>query len=157
MFNLSAKAEVNFYQEGVHIENALISGKIDRLEINEEEKTVQIVDFKTGKPLKKWNKDLKSLKYKQQLYMYKFLIEGSSTWKKYKVESARLEFVEPDKNGVGDVQPALYVEFNDNEENEIKKLIVYVWNIINSLDLPDISEYSDIYKDVVKFIESLSK
>lgn len=153
---IPAKAEVNFYSEGVLLGDAHLSGKIDRLEINDEDKTVAIVDYKTGKPLTKWGSDIKSITYKQQLYFYKFLIKGSSTWKDYSVESARLEFVEPDKNGAGELQPPLYVEFNADEEAQMKQLIASVWKHIMELDFPDISDYDKSPSGTKKFIESLT-
>ncbi|MDO8265642.1 MAG: ATP-dependent DNA helicase [Candidatus Saccharibacteria bacterium] len=127
-----AKSEVDFRNEGVILKEARLTGKIDRLEIDEQNKTVDIVDFKTGKPLTKWDTSIKALKYKQQLYFYKLLIEGSHTYKGYKVNSARLEFVEPDTAGKP-VSP-LYVDFNTDYEKEIKDLIAETWTKIQTLD-----------------------
>lgn len=155
MFKKPAKSEVNFYSEGVVIDDARLSGKIDRLEIDDKSKTVRIADYKTGKPLAKWGSDMKSLKYKQQLYMYKILIEHSSTWRGYNVESARLEFVEPDKNATGSVVEPLYLDFNDKEETELKKLIIAIWNLIQTLNLPDISSYDKSAKGAREFISQL--
>ncbi|MCA9346717.1 ATP-dependent helicase [Candidatus Saccharibacteria bacterium] len=152
MFKKPAKSEVNFYSEGVVIDDARLSGKIDRLEIDDKSKTVRIADYKTGKPLAKWGSDMKSLKYKQQLYMYKILIEHSSTWRGYNVESARLEFVEPDKNATGSVVEPLYLDFNEKEETELKQLIIAVWNLIQTLNLPDISSYDKSAKGAREFV-----
>lgn len=142
MFERPAKAEVNLYSEGVVLGEARLSGKIDRLEINKQAKTVRVVDYKTGKPLARWDNTIKSFKYKQQLYFYKFLIEHSSSWKGYRVEEARLEFVEPDQNATGTIQPPLLVAFDTDEEMRMERLIQAVWDIIQSLDLPDVAAYS---------------
>ncbi len=133
MWLKTAKSEVDFRNEGVILGEARLTGKIDRLEIDEKNKTVDIVDFKTGKPLTKWDTSIKALKYKQQLYFYKLLIEDSHTWSGYKVNSARLEFVEPDLRGKA--IPPLFIDFNVKEEDEIKLLITSTWTKIQDLDL----------------------
>lgn len=132
MWQKPAKSEVDFRNEGVTLGEARLTGKIDRLEVDETNKTVDIVDFKTGKPLTKWDSSIKALKYKQQLYFYKLLIEGSHTWAGYKVNSARLEFVEPDT--AWKAVPALFVNFDDTYEKEIKDLIGEIWTKIQHLD-----------------------
>ena len=152
MFTKTAKAEVDFRKEGVLLGEAHLSGKIDRLEIDTENKTVRIVDFKTGKPHEKWERSVKLLKYKQQLYFYKFLIEGSHTWNGYTVVEARLEFVEP--NAEGSVVEPLTIDFTDDEEKEMKQLIQAVWKKIKSLDVVN-PTYSEDYKGTNRFIEQL--
>jgi DNA helicase-2/ATP-dependent DNA helicase PcrA len=133
MWAKNAKSEVDFRHEGVVLGDARLTGKIDRLEIDEENKTVDIVDFKTGKPLTKWDSSIKAQKYKQQLYFYKLLLRGSHTYSGYKVNSARLEFVEPDSQG-RPVNP-LSVEFNDKDLSEIKGFIAEIWTKIQNLEL----------------------
>lgn len=155
MFARTAKAEVNFYSEGVVLDGAHLSGKIDRLEIDQETKTIRIVDYKTGTPLKKWDASVKAYKYLHQLYFYKCLIEGSHSWKGYTVTEARLEFVEPDKNTTGDIQPPLLVDFDDSYTDTFRKLIVATWKIIQELDLPDISAYSKDLKGIQAFEKDL--
>jgi len=153
MFKIPAKSEVDFRKEGVLLGDAHLSGKIDRLEIDKEKKTVAIVDYKTGKPHTKWERSVKLLKYKQQLYFYKFLIEGSHTWQNYKVSSARLEFIEPDEQG--NIVEPLTVVFDTEEEKEMKKLIKSVWSNIQSLDLPNAQTFSDDFKGTTEFIDTL--
>ncbi len=153
MFKRPARAEVNFYSEGVTLGDAKLNGKIDRLEIDAENKTVRIVDYKTGKPLSKWGSDMKSLKYRQQLYFYKFLIENSNTYRDYKTEEARLEFVEADAKG--NIADALSVDFSDKEEQEMKSLIEVIWNLIQKLDLPDVSGYKDSVSGCKEFMKVL--
>ncbi len=132
MFTKTARSEVDFRNEGVVLGDARLTGKIDRLETDEASKTVDIVDYKTGKPLTKWDSSIKAQKYKQQLYFYKLLIEGSHTWAGYKVNSARLEFVEPDTQSRA-VAP-LQVIFEEKSENDIKSLIAEIWTKIQNLD-----------------------
>lgn len=157
MFSQPAKAEVNFFNEGVTLEDAHLSGKIDRLEIDEASKTVRIIDYKTGAPLTKWTGSTKALKYKQQLYFYKFLIENSSSWYDYRVVEARLEFIEPSKNGLGDIQQPLTLDFDSREEAKMRLLIKTVWDSILSLELPDTTAYSKDLRGVQAFISDLTK
>jgi DNA helicase II / ATP-dependent DNA helicase PcrA len=153
MFALPAQPEVPFYNEGVVLGDAILSGKIDRLEVDAKSKLLHVVDYKTGKPYKRWEKELKLLKYKQQLYFYKILLEGSHTWQSYKVASARLEFVEPDEEG--NIVPGLEITFSDEEENEMKELLQVIWKHVMELDFPDISGYSPNYKGAEDFIAQL--
>ena len=167
MFAANAKPEVDFKREGVILSSenkdtdAHLAGKIDRLEIDKEAKTVNIVDFKTGKPHSKWDREVKLLKYKQQLYFYKFLIEGSHTWSGYKVKEARLEFVEPDSEG--NILLPLQISFDSDDksatalttEAETKELILSVWNKIKQLELTSTDEYSEDFKGARSFIEHL--
>lgn len=155
MFLRPAKAEVNFYSEGVTLGNARLSGKIDRLEIDEKNKTVRIVDYKTGAPLSKWDNSTKALKYKQQLYFYKFLIEGSNSWKGYSIEEARLEFVEPLKYGADEIVRPLIISFDTKTEARMKQLIKNVWQKIITLDLPDIQKYPQNMAGIRAFEEDL--
>jgi len=146
MWTKNAKSEVDFRNEGVILGEARLTGKIDRLEVDEKNKTVDIVDFKTGKPLTKWDSSIKAQKYKQQLYFYKLLIEGSHTWAGYRVNSARLEFVEPIKDKA--IEP-LVVYFNDsnifekkisNEIEELKQQIAIIWESIVNLDFTSLEK-----------------
>ncbi len=133
LLNTDIRSEVDFRMEGVVVQGAHLSGKIDRIEIDTENKTIDIVDFKTGKPHSKWDTSIKLKKYKQQLYFYKLLIEGSNTYANYTVNSARLEFTEPDKSG--QIAQPLYVDFKPEELKATKQLIKEVWNRIQNLDL----------------------
>lgn len=154
MLSTPAKTEVDFRNEGVLIGEAHINGKIDRLEVDEQRKIVRIVDFKTGSPHAKWDRSVKLLKYKQQLYFYKFLIEGSHTWSHYSVESARLEFLEPDAAS-GTIFDPLSITFDAQEEQEMKRLIETVFILIRNLDLPSIADYSHDLKGTMQFMSDL--
>ena len=132
MFTKPAQSEVDFRKEGVIVGDAHLTGKLDRIEIDEQNRTIDIVDYKTGKPATKWDTSIKLQKYRQQLYFYKLLIEGSHTFAGYKVNSARLEFIEPLPSG--ECAPALYVDFSDAEEKATKALITEIWTKIQNLD-----------------------
>ena len=119
-----------------------LGGKIDRIEIDEDAKTITVADFKTAKPKYKWDdKNNSVLKYKLQLYFYKFLIEDSKDYKNYKVTTGRIDFIAPGDKG--DISP-LELEFNDEEASRIKQLIKVVYAHIKALDFPDVSEFDKI-------------
>lgn len=131
-----AKVEVNFKNEGVMIDQAWLSGKIDRLEIDSKNKTVRIVDFKTGRPFTKWGSDPKLKKYRQQLVFYMLLIQKSKSYSGYRVEDARLEFVEPDDDGK--IVPPLIITPSQKDLDKLQELIKTTWSKIQSLSfLPD--------------------
>jgi DNA helicase-2/ATP-dependent DNA helicase PcrA len=132
-------AEYNFRHEGVFLGEAHLSGKIDKLIVDRAEKTIQIVDYKTGRGTPRWTRAVKLHKYQQQLYLYKALVEGSHTYSGYRVTDAFLEFVEPDEDGK---ILELHVEFNEAEFQRIKRLAEVVWSRIVGLDLPDTTQYS---------------
>jgi DNA helicase-2/ATP-dependent DNA helicase PcrA len=131
-------AEHSFKNEGVFAGQAHLAGKIDKLIINPADKTITIVDYKTGQSHNKWGSDLKLYKYRRQLYLYKALVEGSHTFKDYRVTDAYLEFVEPDEDGV--IQE-LHLSLDQDEYERSKQLAEAIWLRIKSLDLPDVTEY----------------
>lgn len=94
-------------------------------------------------------------KYAHQLYFYKLLVEGSHAWRGYKVIEARLEFVEPTDMKTGAIVPALTIQFSEEKEQEIKRLIKAVWSKIQSLDLPDTSKYSPNFPGTKAFEHDL--
>ncbi len=151
-WNLGNVPEHNFFREGVFVGDAHMSGKIDRLDINKSDKTITIVDYKTGKGFDKWRKDAKLHKFKTQLYCYKILVENSHSYKGYKVIAGSLEFVEPNDNGTIDT---LTLKFDDTEEARIKLLIKAVWKKVIALDMPDIRKYPNTLNGIIAFEEEL--
>ena len=147
------KSEVDFRKEGVLVGLAHLSGKIDRLEVDDKNKTVEIADYKTGKTYTRWESKASLLKYKQQLYFYKLLVEESHSYRGYTVTSARLEFIEPDDDG--HIVEPLYINFDQNEEQELKQLISVVWTAIQTLQFPDTSEYPQSLAGIKQFLHSL--
>ncbi|HSX35241.1 MAG TPA: ATP-dependent DNA helicase [Candidatus Saccharimonadales bacterium] len=145
-------SEYNFRHEGVFVGNAHLSGKIDKMIVNPQEKTIQIVDYKTGRGASRWAREIKLHKYRHQLYLYKALVEGSHTYAGYTVTDAYLEFVEPDEDGR--IQE-LHLELNDTEYTHAKQLTEVVWEHIMALDLPDISGYSTDLLGIEAFEDDL--
>lgn len=139
-FRPSDVAEQNFKHEGVFVGEAHLTGKIDRLEIDHEAKTIAVIDYKTGKPhARHSDSDAKLHKYRQQLYCYKLLIEGSHTYAGYRVTAGRLEFVEPDDAGT--IHHIDY-EFDAQQLEETSELIQAVYQHIIELNFPDTSGYA---------------
>jgi DNA helicase-2/ATP-dependent DNA helicase PcrA len=148
-----AGVEVDFRREGCVLDGALLTGKIDRLEIDRANKTVRIIDFKSGSASAKWGTTAKYVNYKQQLYFYHLLIETSRTYKGYKVASAALEFIEPLQTG--ECAPPLELQFNQAEYDKFKLLVLAVWRRIKAVDLPDISSYPETAAGIKQFEQFL--
>jgi RecB family exonuclease len=138
-FRPGDRAEHNFRNEGVFVGDAHLSGKIDKLEIDHTNRTIVVADYKTGKSHSRWTREASLHKYRLQLYMYKFLVEGSRSFKGYRVVGAYLDFVEPDQEGN---MHQLHLAFDDAEYDRVKKLVAAMWRHITTLDLPDTSDYT---------------
>ena len=138
IFKTTDKAEHNFGREGVFVDGVHMAGKVDRIEIDHKNKTITVVDYKTGKSYSKWTSDAKLHKYQLQLYCYKLLIEGSHSFKGYTVTEGRLEFIEPDNDNK---VHSLSVSFNDAELQRVRQLLAAMWRHVYALDFPDTSTY----------------
>lgn len=149
----TAEIEVDFRKEGVVLGNALLTGKIDRLEVNQKNKCVKIIDFKSGAPSTKWSSTSKYINYKQQLYFYYLLIEKSPTFKGYQVENAALEFIEPLSDN--SLTKPLELKFDTAEYEQFKQLITVVWDRIQKLNLPDVGNYQKTSSGIRMFIKDL--
>lgn len=153
IFTKGHRSEVSFRNENVFENTVHLGGTIDRLEIDEANKTITVVDYKTGTPHASWIKsDLRLHKYRQQLYCYKLLSEGSRTFKNYTVVGGRLEFIEPDNFGR---IHALELTFNQGEVERTRALLQAVWGHIKALDFPDVSGYAQDASAIRKFEDDL--
>lgn len=133
--NDRADSERNFSRDNIVLGDAVLTGKIDRIEIDEENKTITVADYKTGAPKSKWEVGNSTFGYKIQLYFYKFLIENCADYKGYTVTHGRLDYIAADNDG--DIT-SLELKFKPDEAEEIKHLIQVVFRHIKTLDLPDI-------------------
>ena len=161
--NLKAKAEVNLGAEHLMFDDIPITGKIDHINIDEENKTIEIYDFKTGNFHKeKWESHATLYKYALQLIFYKLLLNISPTYNKYKVTKAHILFVSPsnsdlamsDSNDVELVHDKIY-EFNDAEEKDFKDLLKAVYKHVKSLDFIDEGSALAIHPDDTKGIKQI--
>lgn len=146
------ECEYNFRREGVFVGAAHMAGKIDKLVIDGKEKTITIVDYKTGSSHSRWEHTAKLHRYKQQLYLYRALVEGSNRFRGYKVTDAYLEFVEPDANG--EIQE-LHLHLDDDEFTEVKRLAEIVWQHVLAVELPDVTGYTPDIKGIELFEAAL--
>lgn len=142
------ECERNFRHEGIFIGSAHMTGKIDKLIIDKQQHTITIVDYKTGKSHAKWDSSVKLHKYRQQLYLYRALIEQTRGLVGYKVTDTYLEFVEPDENGK--IQE-LHLIFNDEEYQATKELAKAIWQHIQTIILPNATPYSADMRGVSQF------
>lgn len=153
IFKPSDVAEKNFHNEGVFIDgNVHMSGRIDRLEIDPEARTITVVDYKTGKSHERWASDPKLYRYRLQLLCYKLLLEHSATYRSYKVTAGRLEFIEPDSKGQ---LHNLELQFTASEVAQAEQLLVALWNHIHELKFPDISQYPVSLTGMKAFVSDL--
>ena len=165
---IEPKFEVERQFKNIKVGEALLSGNIDKMILNESEITV--VDYKTGKPLTEWeivkrsNKDGLNVgdfknysfhKHQNQLLFYKLLVENSGQFHGQKVNLGRLEF--PNVNDVDkyDFIPMLDLELNKIELQKLERLIQSVWKRITSLDFTLPREYDESYKGTLDWIQDL--
>lgn len=151
-------AELDFAHQGVVVGDARLTGKLDVADIDKNNKTIFVTDYKTGKPSHSWRgtsdyEKIKLHKYRQQLMFYQLLVESSRDYGNFTFTGARLQFVEPDIK-TGDIL-SLEDTFSEEELAEFARLIGVVWRKITALELPDISGYSADYKGMVQFEEDL--
>ena len=130
-----ADSERSFFSENIVLDGVPLTGKIDRIEINDTDKTIIVSDFKTGHTREQWRTDNSTFGYKIQLYFYKFLIENCREYRNYKVTQGRIDWIAP--NDFGETV-SLVLNFNSKEAAQIKKLISVVYRHIKTLDFPDI-------------------
>ena len=155
----SGEAEVDFYTERITVNGVPVTGKIDHIIVDEEKKTIEVFDFKTGAYHKeKWQGHATLYKYMLQLLFYKTLLNHSAKYAKYRVERAHILFVTPDKDG--EVYDKIY-EYDDADEAEFLALLAAVYNEVSSLrflDEPEILVEANTalgLKDIKNFIALL--
>lgn len=155
----NGEAEVNLGPDKLVVDGVPVTGKVDHITIDEENKTIEIYDFKTSAYHKdKWRSHKTLYKYMLQLEFYKLLLKNSPRYSKYKIEKAHILFVIPDNDG--EVYDKVY-EFNDKDEEELHQLIKVVYKHVTSLDFIDDPELfvepnTELgIKDILSFIELL--
>lgn len=153
------KVEVNFRKQNVVINNVPITGTIDQMIIDKEQKLIKVIDLKTGNSQEKWDKGNQYMKkklinYKLQLNFYKLLIENSRDFNGYKVIEGSLLFVEPNDK-LNNKIIELSTPITKEDTDKTSELIKIVYNKILNFDFPDTSKYesnSDGIKDFIKDI-----
>ena len=157
-FHDTELAELDFAHQGIVVGGARLTGKLDVADIDKNNKTIFVTDYKTGKPSHSWKgisdyEKIKLHKYRQQLMFYQLLVTSSRDYGNFTFTGARLQFVEPDIK-TGDIL-SLEDTFSEEALAEFARLVGIVWRKITTLELPDISEYSADYKGMVQFENDL--
>ncbi len=148
--------EVDMKDEGVIINGAHLTGKLDFLRTSKD--GYEVVDFKTGDTFVDWDDavtdydKIKLHKYKTQLIVYKLLLENSNHYKN-KVAKLSLEFVEEEK---GEIVTLSYTPTNEEVER-VRALVEIVYKKITTLDFPDTEKYEKSFKGILAFEEDLLK
>jgi len=156
-FSTSQVPELSFANQHSMLGDAHLTGSLDVIDLDVQAKTIDVVDYKTGKPSTSWkgktdSEKIKLHKYRQQLMFYKLLVEQSRDYQTYKVVTSSLSFVEPTPS---DTHISLSIDFDDDELHQFAQLVQAVWKKIVTLELPDISSYSKDYKGMLAFEMSL--
>lgn len=154
-FTPEQQVEYSFSTEEIKLGDACITGAIDLMDIDESTKTIKVTDYKTGKPSPSWKgraeyEKIKLHHYRQQLILYKILIENSRQFTGYKVNSGVIEFVEPDSNGKIH-QLELDCSDIDSEVQELIELIQSVWDRIMALDFETREEFPPTLAGIIAF------
>ena len=152
--------EYDLSKEKIIFDGQKISGRLDAIKVDKKQKTIEIIDYKTGTGFeefpKRINANTKQLKYLFQLLFYRLLVENSSEFKDYKVTTGRMIFVEESK-GIITVPSINYDEYEDLYELT-KTLVSKISKLIKSLkirDLPTNNGYIVLktIEDQINFIE----
>jgi len=156
-FSASQQAERSFATEAIVVDDARITGAIDLLDIDEENKTITVTDYKTGRPVSTWKgrteyEKIKLHHYRQQLIFYKLLIEHSRQYEGYKVTSGVIEFVEPTTGGKIE---RLELNYDTAEIQEMTKLIKAVWTRICQMRFTLDKTYDPNLKGILAFESDL--
>lgn len=153
-FGTGDQVEVDMKHEGVFLGDAHVIGKLDLLRSYEH--GYEVVDFKTGKAFISWDEaktdqdKIKLHKYRQQLIMYKLLLENSTNYSKLPVNKLSLWFVEEE------AFTELVLDTSEEEVIRTRKLIEAVYRKIVNLDItPDLSKYGETYKGLLEFENDL--
>jgi DNA helicase-2/ATP-dependent DNA helicase PcrA len=154
-FRASDEIEQDFKSENVVIGEARLTGKIDKMELVDDN-SMKVIDFKTGSGFDKWKqpdsfKAVKSWKYRNQLIFYKLLVENSRRWSKYSVPVGAIDFIEP-------VDGKIITLDYDIRESDVERqtlIINAVWESIMSLNFPDTSNYEQSLAGITQFEDDL--
>lgn len=157
-----AKAEVDFSREHLIFDDIPLTGKIDHINIDKPNKTIEVYDFKTGNfHDQNWSSHATLYKYMLQLEFYKLLLNLSPVYRNYKIKQAHILFVSPDPTDQK-VHDKPY-GFTEKSSAEFQSLLRSVYQHIKSLDFlesdsplhlyPDSSRKLKDIKDFVSLLE----
>lgn len=153
----SGASEFSFSKHKIMLGHARLSGVIDRYDSGKT--SIEIIDYKTGKPASSWQDSGESArqklhKFQYQLAFYELLFKLSPDFKGVKTISSRIDFVEADKRGN---YHSLELEPSSDTHKRIKLLVAVVWKLVQTLELPDISIYPTNFAGMKAFEDDLLK
>jgi DNA helicase-2/ATP-dependent DNA helicase PcrA len=156
-FSPTQRVEMNFSSENVTIDDIRLSGAIDLMDVDEENKTITVTDYKTGRSVASWQgrteyEKIKLHHYRQQLMFYKLLIENSRQFAGYSVAKGIIEFVEPDTRGIIN---RIELDYDTEELVGFTDLIKRVWTCIQTLHFTTDEDYPPTLKGIQAFEASL--
>ena len=161
-FNKDQKTEVKFDNQGVSVSSAMLAGNVDLVDLSKEDKRISVTDYKTGGAYISWNlpssakeySRIKLHKYRQQLLFYKILVDGSNDYgnRGWTAEEGKLVFVEA---GSATKIKSLTLNYELEEIERAKKLIMAVWQKIQNLDFEQTKKYPPTYKGILQFENDL--
>lgn len=140
--NPGAKAEVDFSSEHLFFEDIPITGKIDHLNIDEQNKLIDIYDFKTStiSDRDKWHSKESLYIYHFQLLFYRLLLKQSKFYHDYTVRSMNLLFTTPNRRETLDHPNGKFHKLTLTEEDiakddlDFEDLIKAIYHQITTLD-----------------------
>lgn len=139
-FQANTLPEYDFKSHGVNLNGIPLTGKLDKIEIlNEEQKTVNVVDYKTGNPDSK-SKDLKpGGDYHRQIAFYKLLCDLSPQFP-YEMVSGEIDFIQRSKKE--NTFKRAHITLSPEDLERTKTEIQSVYEDIQSLAFLNQDEFS---------------
>ncbi len=105
--------EYDFAPHHVHVEGVPITGKLDKIEVlSEADKTVHVVDYKTGNPDGKAQELRPGGDYHRQIVFYQLLCDHSKDFA-YTMKSGEIDFIQKSKKEDGFVKELIHVSEDD--------------------------------------------
>ena len=133
IFSSNVLTEHNFKKYHVMIGNVPITGKLDKIEIiDEDKKLVNVVDYKTGNSDQWYTKLKKDGNYVRQMIFYKLLCDNAKQFG-YTMQSGEIDFVEESKKGFIKKK----VEITEADTKNLSEKIQIVWKEIQELKFMD--------------------
>jgi RecB family exonuclease len=162
MAKILPKSTKEEFKLRVHLETGLpelpelvLTGNLDRIDIDEQGYAIRVVDYKTGKPKSRnvieGNTKDSDGGYKRQLVFYALLLSLHDD-ERYLCNEGKLSFVEPEK---GVVKEEIFI-ITDEEIEDLKKTIIAAakeiteGSFLKSKCEPDESDYFELAERWVK-------
>ena len=132
-FFTNVLTEHNFKKYHVMIGDVPVTGKLDKIEIlDEKNKIINVVDYKTGNSDKWYEKVKKDGNYARQMIFYKLLCDNAKQFG-YTMKSGEIDFVEPSKKGFVKKK----IDITEDDTKQLTETIQRVWQEIQELRFMD--------------------